>query len=59
MAKLDEISLPEKMPWIEKLAFPTAHPVEIENPHDDLKREAELYVPTLLLLSCYSPDILP
>jgi len=47
LAKLDEISLPEKMPWIEKLDFVTAAPVVVENPHDDLKREAEFYTQTL------------
>lgn len=47
LAKRDEISLPEKMPWIEKLDFITPQEVEIENAHDDLKREAEFYTQCL------------
>ena len=45
LAKLDDISLPKKMPWIEKLDFVTNEPLELEDAQDDLKREAALYVP--------------
>ena len=42
LAKLDEIKLPDTMPWIETLDFTTARPSEVEDAQDDLKREAEL-----------------
>ena len=42
LAKLEEVRLPAKMPWIEKLDFVTKEPIEMEDSHDDLKREAEL-----------------
>lgn len=47
LAKLDEIRLPEKMPWIERLDFLTPNEVEVENAQDDLKRESEFYVASL------------
>lgn len=47
LSKLEEIKLPEGTPWIETLDFTTKAPLDIEDAHDDLKREAEFYAHSL------------
>jgi hypothetical protein len=49
-AKLAEFALPREWPWIEKIDV-TAQPLELENVHDDLKREATLYA------CCFAPSV--
>lgn len=42
--KMNEIALPSDWPWIETLVVSTPKPVQVEDVHDDLAREAALYV---------------
>jgi len=55
LSKLDEIKLPTTSPWIEKLDFVCAKPLDVDNAQDDLKREAAFYAATL---SCAKTAIL-
>ena len=53
-AKLEEIQLPKNYHWVETLSITSATPLELEDVHDDLKREAELYVPTFSATNCHN-----
>lgn len=44
---LRSIQLPAGVPWLETLALTSPKPVQIDNTHDDLKRETEFYMVTL------------
>jgi len=46
LAKRDEIALPASWAWVEKLDL-SCPPVQLDNVHDDLKREAAFYERTL------------
>mmetsp|Transcript_20105 Transcript_20105/g.49262 ORF Transcript_20105/g.49262 Transcript_20105/m.49262 type:complete len:285 (+) Transcript_20105:330-1184(+) len=45
--RLEAIQLPAHYHWVETLALTDSTPLELENVHDDLKREAEFYARSL------------
>jgi rRNA-processing protein EBP2 len=47
LSKLAEVRLGPSVPWIEKLDFVCARPLDVDNAQDDLKREAAFYAATL------------
>ncbi len=46
-AKLDDIRLPADFHWVETLAITGNTPLELEDAHDDLRREAAFYTASL------------
>eukprot|EP00466_Bigelowiella_natans_P020397 jgi/Bigna1/134140/aug1.24_g8848 len=46
-SKLRDIKLPEQFHWVESLAVTSTKPLELEDVHDDLKREAAFYTESL------------
>lgn len=45
--KLKEIELPKEWAWVEKCSFTSGEPVEVDDVHDDLSREAAFYKASL------------